>query len=195
MQISYLLILYRFLIGPILLIDAYDGSTGPLFVVGILSGFASDLLDGVIARRAGTVTAGLRELDGRVDVWFVAWISACAWLTYPDVIIENRLPLLIVILCQIVAWLVDLIKYHRFSNYHAYSAKAWGGTILVAFIFLFGFGHVGFTIWLVTLAGVICSLEEIMITIALPQWTYDVPSIFHALKLRKTSETSQFQVD
>lgn len=184
-MISYLLILYRFLIGPVLLVDAYDGSTGPLFIFGLISGFGSDLLDGIIARRTGTVTAELREWDGRVDVWFIAWIAVCIWFTYPKIIIAHRIPLLIVLICQVIAWLIDLTKYRRFSNYHTYSAKVWGVTILIAFMFMFGFGSVGFTLWLASLAGVICSLEEILITLALPAWTYDVPSIFHAMKMKK----------
>jgi CDP-diacylglycerol--glycerol-3-phosphate 3-phosphatidyltransferase len=87
------------------------------------------------------------------------------------------------------------MKYHRFSNYHTYSAKAWGIMILISLIFLFGFGHVGLTIWLAALAGVICSLEEIAITFTLSQWTYDVPSIFHALKMNKIGKLSQFPSD
>jgi hypothetical protein len=33
-------------------------------------------------------------------------------------------------------------------------------------------------------AGLVCTLEEIAITLLLPQWTVDVPSLFHAMRLR-----------
>lgn len=155
-------------------------------MIGLALGFLSDLFDGIIARRTHTVTAQLREADGRTDVWFFAWIAASAWRTHPEIVIAYRIPLLAVAGTQVLSWVIDWGKYRRFSNYHAYTAKAWGVTILATTVAWFGLGKVGILLWCAVLFGMACTLEEIAITLTLPRWTYDVPSIFHAVRLRKS---------
>lgn len=192
-SISYILIIIRFILGPCLFLDAYDGRTGIWFLIGLVFGFLSDIFDGLIARRMNTVTAHLRELDGRVDVWFFAWIAASAWRTHPETVVAYRIPLLVVFGLQVLAWSIDWLKYRRFSNYHAYSAKAFGLSIFAATGMWFSYGPVELLMWCVTIFGVICMVEEIAMTLLLPYWIYDVPSIFHALKIRSnlTVSTSQ----
>lgn len=192
-SLSYILILIRFVLGPLLFFDAYDGKTGTWFLVGLVFGFLSDIFDGVIARRTHTVTAQMRELDGRVDVWFFTWIAACTWKTHPETVIAYRVPLLIVLALQALAWTIDWIKYRRFSNYHAYSAKAFGLSLLAVTVAWFGYEPVDLLMWCVIVFGSICMIEEIAITLLLPDWVYDVPSIFHALSIRsdKVSSTSR----
>lgn len=183
-SISYILIGIRFLLGPLLFWDASDGETGLWFLLGLAFGFLSDIFDGVIARRTHTVTSHLREMDGRVDVWFFFWIALSAWRTHPETVITYRIPLLVVLGLQILAWIVDWVKYRRFSNYHAYSAKAFGLSIFGTTVLWFAYGPVDFLLWCVILSGSICMLEELAITFVLPYWVHDVPSIFHALKLK-----------
>jgi phosphatidylglycerophosphate synthase len=182
---SYLLIIVRFLIGPFLFYDAYDGTTDVWFLIALTVGFLSDILDGVIARRAHTVSARLRELDGRTDVWFFAFIAASAWRTHPELVIAYRIPLLTVLGFQILAWVVDWIKYRRFSNYHAYSAKAFGLSIFATTVAWFTSSYADILIWFTVFFGMFCMLEEIAITLSLPRWVYDVPSIFHAIRIRR----------
>jgi CDP-diacylglycerol--glycerol-3-phosphate 3-phosphatidyltransferase len=49
---------------------------------------------------------------------------------------------------------------------------------------LFGFGYGGLTLSLAIALGIIHTLEEIAMTLILPEWTHDVLSIVHALRLR-----------
>jgi CDP-diacylglycerol--glycerol-3-phosphate 3-phosphatidyltransferase len=186
------LIATRFLLGPVLLWVALDckGQHGmlyacPWFIVGFTVAFMSDVFDGIIARRLGSVTEALREYDGWVDTWFYCWIAISAWLTHTATILTFRLPLLLVLSTQLLAWIIDWIKYRRFSNYHAYSSKAWGVTLFVACIALFGFDYAGITLWFTIIIGIISHMEEIAMTLTLPHWTYDVPSIVHALRIRQ----------
>jgi phosphatidylglycerophosphate synthase len=185
-MISYALVISRFLIGPLLYFDARDGHTTGWFIVALTVAFVGDVLDGVIARRTKTVTARLRELDGVADVWLYLWISICAWSLYRDLLMAFAMPLILVLGLQCLAWAIDLLKYRRFSNYHAYSAKAWGITLFAASIALFGFRTTGLFFWLAIVFGVICILEEIAITLTLPVWTYDVPSVLYARRLLVT---------
>jgi CDP-alcohol phosphatidyltransferase-like enzyme len=180
----------RFLLGPLMFLDAWDGMASGWFLVGLTTAFLSDVFDGVSARRIGVVTARLREADGRTDVWLYGWIAASAWITHPNLLLAYRVPLLVVIGTQILAWVVDWAKYRRFSNYHAYTAKAWGVALFLATIALFGFNTAGVFLWLAIACGMICTLEEIAMTLVLPDWTYDVTSVFHAFRLRSAAATA-----
>lgn len=177
-------IVYRFLVAPLLFLAARDGYN-TLFLIGFILACASDLFDGVIARRLHIVTQGLREWDGRADVWFYAWIGAAIWVTYPQVLLQYGAWLLLVIGLQLASWLLDLIKFHRFTNYHAYSAKALGTSLFLAIVALFTFGSAGVFMWLVIVTGIICMLEEIAMTLILPRWTFDVSGVRHAWQIRQ----------
>lgn len=190
---SYILIGIRFIISPLLYYDASDGKTSVWFLIGLAIGFLSDIFDGVIARKTDTVTAHLREVDGRVDVWFFIWIALSAWRTHPETVIAYRIPLLIVFCFQMLAWLIDWIKYRRLSNYHAYSAKAFGLSLFAATVIWFSYGPINILIWFVILSGMVCMLEEIFITLLLPYWVHDISSVFHAVKIRSSMSIPQNQ--
>jgi CDP-diacylglycerol--glycerol-3-phosphate 3-phosphatidyltransferase len=179
-SVPALLIALRFALGPLLFLDAADGTTTRWFLVGLAAAFLSDIFDGVLARRMGRVSVQLREADGLTDVWFYAWLAASAWWSHRAVIIDAALPILLMLGAQLLAWLIDWIRYRRFSNYHAYSAKLWGITLFVATVALFGSDTGGIFFWVAAVAGLICTAEEIAITLTLDVWTCDVPSIVHA---------------
>ena len=178
------LIVLRFLLGPVLLLSALGGNT-LWFMIGFIVAFLSDIFDGIIARRLGVSTKKLREYDGWVDTWFYGWIVLSLWLVHRAVVIAFLVPLLIVVSTQLFAWMIDLVKFRRVTNYHAYSSKAWGVTLFVSIVALFGFGYAGITLWVMIIVGVISHLEEMAMTLTLPRWMHDVPSIVHAIRIRR----------
>jgi len=179
------LVLFRFLISPFLLWDALDGQVSIWFIIGFVTAFISDIFDGIIARKLGVSTAELRQADSWADVCLFSCIFISAWLVHKDVLITYRLPLLTVVFAQLIWWIVNLTKYGKPASYHTYSAKFWGITLFIAIVALFGFNYSGFALWLTCIAGFIHTLEEIAMTLILPEWQHDVLSIFHALKIRK----------
>ena len=74
------LITLRFLLGPMLILDALDGRTGIWFGVGLVVALLSDVFDGVVARRLGVATPRLREADSWVDGWFCSCVVVCLFL-------------------------------------------------------------------------------------------------------------------
>lgn len=179
-----LLIGSRFILGPLLYLDVAQGQAISWFVLGFVLACGGDLFDGVIARRTHTVSSALREWDGRADVWFYAWVALCIWTTHPEILLAFRGTLLFVLGLQVLGWILDLIKFRRFSNYHAYSAKAFGLSLFLLVLSLFVFNTVRVTMWLAILTGTFCMLEEMATTIILPCWTHDVWSVRAALRLR-----------
>jgi len=171
-------------LAPFLLLDALDGKTDIGFVVGYTIAVLSDIFDGVIARKLGSSTVGLRQADSWADICLYLSIAVSTWLVYPTVIHAFQTPLLIAIAFQMTLFAVSLVKFRQFPSFHTYTAKAWGLSLVVAVVGLFGYG------WTMPLWGAIglCllnSLEEIIMTLILPQWTHDVLSLVHALKLRE----------
>ena len=180
-----ILVALRAAIAPFLLWDAIDGTISVWFIIGYLVGFLSDIFDGVIARRIGVSTVQLRQADSWADVYFYICVFASAWLVHQEVVIAFRVPLLAVVFVQLVWWIVNLVKYGKPASYHTYSAKFWGITLFVATVALFGFNYAGIALWLAIISGIIHTVEEIAMTLVLPEWKHDILSIFHAIKLRR----------
>lgn len=183
-HIPSLLVGMRFAIAPLLVLDALDHKTSSWFIIGYVIAVLSDIFDGIIARRLKVSTVQLRQADSWADICLYLSVAISAWLAYPQVIINFRLPLLSVIAIQLILFAISLIKFQKFPSFHTYTAKAWGLTLLVATVGLFGFSYAN-TLWLPIIFCWINSLEEIAMTLILPIWQCDVLSIFHAVDLRK----------
>jgi cardiolipin synthase (CMP-forming) len=179
------LVILRFLISPLLLWDALDHQISIWFLVSFVAAFLSDIFDGIIARKLQVSTAQLRQADSWADVCLYTCIAASAWIVHQEIILHFRWPLLSVIGVQLVWWIVNLAKYGKPASYHTYSAKIWGLTLFVATVALFGFNQAGIFLWLTIIMGIIHTLEEIAMTVILPEWKHDIPSFFHALQLKQ----------
>jgi phosphatidylglycerophosphate synthase len=183
-RVPVLLVIFRFAIAPLLLLDAWDGTTTSFFLAGYILAILSDIFDGIIARRLQVSTAQLRQADSWADIVLFLCLALSTWRVYPQVLIDLHIPLLIAIAAQVFLFSLCLIKYRKLPSYHTYTAKAWGLTILTAAIALFGFGYVP-TLWLAIVFCWLNSLEEILMTLLLPEWQCDVLSLYHALQLWK----------
>jgi phosphatidylglycerophosphate synthase len=182
--IPNVLIGVRFVIAPLLLWDALDHQTGAGFVIGYVVAVLSDIFDGVLARRFDVSTARLRQADSWADLCLYLCVFSSVWLLFPQVVLRFKTWLLLAAIAQISLFAISLIKFGKLPSFHGYSAKLWGLTLLVATVGLFGFNSdkaLGLTIgfcW-------VNSLEEIGMTLLLPEWQCDVPSLFHAIGYRK----------
>ena len=149
--------------------------------------FFSDIFDGVIARRVGVATPALRRLDSAADTLFYAACLFAAWRLYPTAITGRMIPLSILIALEGTRYLVDLAKFRREASYHMWSSKVWGIALFVGFFSLLVLGATGAAVSLAVYAGIIADLEGLAISVALRTWRSDVPSLFHALQLRRNA--------
>ena len=184
-KIPLALVIFRFIVAPLLLLDALDGQITSWFIVSYVMAVISDIFDGIIARRLEVSTVRLRQADSGADVCLYLCVAISVWLVYPQIIFDFQTPFLFAILAQLTLFSISLIKFHKFPSFHTYSAKIWGITLLIATVALFGFGYAG-TLWLAIFFCLVNSIEEIIMILVLPQWHCDVLSIFHALNLRQT---------
>jgi CDP-diacylglycerol--glycerol-3-phosphate 3-phosphatidyltransferase len=179
-----LLVALRLALAPVLLALAWLGRTGALFLALFLVAFLSDVLDGMVARRLGVSTAGLRRADSLADVALYGAVLASAWLTRRAELLAFAPALLAMLASQLLAWLVSALRFGRLPSYHAWSSKAWGVALCVATLVLFGAGD-GRALLLAAVVGVWACLEDVSISLALTESRHDVPSLAHALRLRR----------
>lgn len=178
------LVALRFGLALLLMIDSLDHQTSLGFVVAYGVAIASDILDGIVARRLGVSTPALRQADSWADRALFLAVAVSVWRVFPQVIVDFKTPLLITLGAQLTLFTISLVKFKKLPSFHTYTAKIWGLTLLVATIGLFGFG-LDNLLWLAIFMGIVNSLEESLMTLILPIWQCDILSVFHALSLRQ----------
>jgi phosphatidylglycerophosphate synthase len=184
------LVAFRALVSPLLVWEAWDGQVGSWFLAGFIAAFLSDVFDGVLARRLGVASIALRRADTWADIVLYVAVLASAWLARREALLALGWPLAVLLGSTIASWAVDLMKYRQLSSYHPWSAKAWGITLALAVVALFGWQFTGWPMRLMVVVGVASNLECIAMTLVLPRWTHDVPSLVHALHVRAAMETT-----
>ncbi len=149
--------------------------------------FVSDIFDGIIARRLGVATPNLRRLDSIADsVFYLAAVFA-VWHVSPAVILDHLDALLVPAGLEASRYVFDLAKFRREASYHMWSSKLWGIFLFVGFFSLLALGVSGLPVTLAIYLGIVADLEGLAISIVLRERKNDVPTLYHALRLR-TSE-------
>jgi CDP-diacylglycerol--glycerol-3-phosphate 3-phosphatidyltransferase len=174
----------RALLAPIVIALALAWPAPAAFGACLVAAFLSDVFDGIVARRLGVATPGLRRLDSLADSIFYLGALFAAWHLHADALRAQVLPLAILAVLEIARYAFDLRKFGKEASYHMWSSKLWGVALFAAFFALLVFGEdrvaVPAAIWL----GIACDLEGLAISATLREWRTDVPTIWHARRLR-----------
>lgn len=185
--IPYILIALRFILAPVIFsLSYFMGEKSRLLIVILMYfGLATDIFDGIIARKVGISSEKLRRLDSQTDLIFWLSLGVATYLLNPDLIKNEWIGVIIILgmeaLCYIVSWL----KFGKETCTHAFLSKMWGISLLIAFTSLIGFQEAGWSFYLTVTLGFIAHIDVILIILILPKWQYDVPSSFHAWRIRK----------
>lgn len=185
------LLLFRLILGPLLLLDARDGYTDLSFVFWLGIAILSDILDGIIARRLGVASQRLRRLDSLVDSIFFFFMAAAAWLAHRELILQHRNLVLAMLALSLLSQIPALIKFRRAAAFHAYSAKASGLALLASGALLFAYGRAGPIFIAALWIAIISHIERILITLILPNWQTDIAWLGTAWKIRKETVYSR----
>lgn len=187
MNIPIMLILFRFLLAPIILGLAYyvGDSSRVLIVVLMFLGLISDILDGIVARKQNISSEKLRRLDSQTDMIFWVSIGFATYFLNPDIINNNIIYVRIILGMEIACYVISFLKFGKETCTHAFLSKMWGITLLIGFTSLIGFNHAGIPFKLAIFMGLISHIDRILIVLILPHWTHDIPSVYHAYLIRK----------
>lgn len=150
------------------------------FVFFLLYTFAgiTDMVDGTIARKTHTESKEGAILDSSADIVFLIAIlfklSPILINTFPQWILWATI---IIGLIRIGAYMIGVLKFHKFVALHTISNKITGAVLFCVpyFILVADINVIG--IFLCILAG-ISAVEELMIDIIAKQYNPDIRSIF-----------------
>jgi phosphatidylglycerophosphate synthase len=174
----------RAFLGPLVLLLAVVWPNQIAFGICLTIAFLSDIFDGIIARRLNIATEGLRRIDSIADSIFYIGAAGAAWILHPQAILDRIHPILTLLALEILRYVIDYYKYRRETSYHMWSSKLWGIFLFVGFMSLLAFNAEGLIVTLFIYIGIVADIEGLAISLTLKKWTHDVPTIFHALRLR-----------
>ncbi|RNA61635.1 CDP-alcohol phosphatidyltransferase family protein [Chryseobacterium nematophagum] len=185
--VPYILIAIRFILAPIILLLAYFQGDESRYLVLILMyfGLLTDIFDGIIARKVGVSSEKLRRLDSQTDLIFWLSLGFTAYFLNPEVIKNEWKGVLLILIMEALCYIVSICKFGKETCTHAFLSKMWGISLLIAFTYLMGFQQSGWAFHLTVALGFVAHIDVILIILLLPKWQYDVPSSYHAWKIRK----------
>lgn len=176
---------YRILAAPVLLLFIWKNQYD-LFKWMLAISFFTDAIDGYLARRYKVVSAMGARIDSAGDdlTVIVAVIAMVKW--YNDFIWETRIWSVSLIFLLVVQVALAFIKYGKMTAYHTYISKTAAVLqgLFLSSCFLFGnpAASLFYLAIITTGAGL---LEEIVITILLRDYRFDVRGLYWLLRAKK----------
>jgi CDP-diacylglycerol--glycerol-3-phosphate 3-phosphatidyltransferase len=195
-NLPLMLIGFRFLLAPIILILAYWGRQEAKSIIIILMylGLISDIFDGIIARNMGVSDSKLRRLDSQTDMIFWMSIGVATYLIFPQLILSHWHYILPIFIMEGCCYAISILKFGKETCTHAFLSKMWGLSLLACFTSLLGFNYVGFPFYMAIFLGLISHIDRLIITMLLPAWTHDIPSSYHAYLIKKGIEFKKYKL-
>jgi phosphatidylglycerophosphate synthase len=196
MNIPKILIATRFFLCPLMLSLALSGNVnarpwiGLLLVLGVLT----DILDGIIARKQNISTEKLRRMDSQVDLFFWLTIVATVCVINENFVAKHGVQIACLVALEIACYVTSLIRFGKETCTHSYLSKTFGIAMTLAFFQQIVFGNGTRLFPVMVTIGILSQLERILITLVLREWTHDIPSIVHAVKLRKGKPIKKFKL-
>jgi CDP-diacylglycerol--glycerol-3-phosphate 3-phosphatidyltransferase len=155
-----------------------------MFLVLFGLGLLTDVLDGALARRLGQET----DFGARLDQWgdFALWaaLPLGAWWLWPHIVVREAAYIVLAVVCMLVPTAIAYAKYGAVPGYHTWSVKLGanlmgiGGALLLIF-------DVAWVFRAAALFQLVCAIDELGITYLSPECRNDVPSVFHAARMKR----------
>jgi phosphatidylglycerophosphate synthase len=188
LKLPLALTLLRAALGPVVVVLALTHQESGWFATCLILALLSDYFDGVIARHLRIATADLRRLDSIADsIFYVAALFA-AWHLRSELLLPYLPSLGVLFALEIARYALDYRKFGKEASYHMWSSKAWGLALFTGFFALLVYDVAGWPVSVAIYVGIVADLEGLAISLVLPRWQADVPTIFHAIRLRAAEQ-------
>jgi CDP-diacylglycerol--glycerol-3-phosphate 3-phosphatidyltransferase len=154
-----------------------------LFAVSLFT----DSIDGFLARRLHEESVWGARLDSWGDFAIVSVLPVSALLLWPQMVVRELPFIAVGVVCYFLPTIVGVLKYGRPTSYHTYGAKLSAVAVGLSLLVLFS----RISPWPFRLCApllVLEALEELAMTCVLKRWHANVPTLWHALKLRRAGE-------
>lgn len=173
----------RIALMPAALMTAIGGSKA--WFLGLLfAALSTDALDGFLARRLNAYSDFGRKLDSAADYLTMITGLAGIALLWPD-IVRRELPWIVVGLAAFFAVIVyGFVRLGRAPCYHTWVAKAGAVGIALSLVPLLGGGS-ALPFHIMIVVEVVGAVEEMAIALLVPSHRGEMPTVWHALRLRR----------
>lgn len=173
----------------IILLSVFHASHYSFLAITLLSiGLLTDVFDGIIARKLNISSEKLRRLDSGIDQVFFISVAVATYIQCPDFFKTNLVKLIVLGTFEASTYALSYIKFKKEIATHSIGAKIWTLTIFATLVEIMVHYEsiVLFEIcfWL----GMATRLEILAIVLTLKKWTNDVPTVYHAVRLRQGKE-------
>ena len=177
--------LFRISCSPIILWFAWNGEERP-FLTFLSAALVSDFFDGAIARLLKHTTELGAKLDSLADFLLALAVLPCILWLWPHLFDAELQYFMLILVGSFTQLACGYVKFGRTPSYHTWSSK--GATLLlsVSLLLLLYTQEMSAPFRFSALLHVASTVESILITLILPRWHYNVPSIWHALALSHT---------
>jgi CDP-diacylglycerol--glycerol-3-phosphate 3-phosphatidyltransferase len=178
----FLLTTFRLLLGPVALVCALEGVSRLVYLPILVAATLSDIFDGILARRFGVATQGLRRYDSVTDVSYYLFLLAVVWILCKPQLLGTTWAISILLLSEAACVVVSVVRFGKYPATHTYLAKFYGLALLAGLVALLVFNASGWVIVTLMLIGLVTNIEIIFIHLAMNVAPVDVSSIFALYK-------------
>lgn len=186
-QLPKVLIYSRLLSGLLLLWLSYIHASNykAIAILIIAFGLLSDIFDGIIARKLGISNENLRRLDSGVDQLFWLSVTAATYIQCQAFFFSNSIQMIILLGVEALTYIICFVKFRKEVATHAISSKFWTLSIFATIIQVVVTCDSSILFQICFYLGILTRLEIIAIILIIQTWTNDVPSLYHAILIRK----------
>ena len=178
------LIWFRLLAGLLIVWLAFTDADRGWIVLLMTTGLLSDIFDGIIARRLNISTQTLRRLDSSVDQVFWLSIVVATYIITPGFYKENWVSIIILLSAEALCYVVCYLRFRKKVATHAIAFKIWTLILFATLVDIVLNSTSCFWFQLCLYTGLLTRLEVLSILLLIREWTNDVPSVYHAIRLR-----------
>ncbi|MNI58085.1 hypothetical protein D3C73_1131800 [compost metagenome] len=148
----------------------------------------TDVFDGIIARKLNISSEKLRRLDSSIDQVFFISVAVATYIQCPDFFKSNLAKLIVLGAFELSTYVLSYIKFKKEIATHSIGAKIWTLILFATLVEIIVHCESVVLFELCLWIGLATRLEILAIVFTLKKWTNDVPSIYHAVKLRQGKE-------
>jgi|SRR5215831_2724983 len=183
-HLPFALTTLRLALGPAALLCSIGGVLRLVYLPILVAGTLSDIFDGILARRFGVATAGLRRYDSITDAVYYLFILATIWKLRQATIAASWLAISLMLFSEAAVIAVSYIRFRKYPATHSYLAKFYGLCLLAALIAVLSFDASGWTIAALAAVALLTNAEILAIHFLVDAPPVDVRSIFTLLAQR-----------
>lgn len=178
-----LISLARLLSAPVALWVALDGH-GLAYKWLFAAAVASDCVDGLLARLLHAQTVLGARLDAAADAATYLVLFFAVLSLWPEFVLAHSVLLAAALTLYGLNHLWSLLRFRRLPAYHTWAGKT-SAVLMAAGMLLWFVSGIGALFTAALVVSIVSVLEQLAITALLTHWHADLPTLVHALRLRR----------